>query len=349
VSSPARHFRLLTGSIHDGLQPSRSKDWRTSLLIQHLAKAIAQTNGLLSAIPLEYTEVRNRQKRQAEVILSNTYIRPRVSRAHMESRINADQIRRRVPKGRKLPGQFDDFLRAKLPFRVEWNDLDAYGLKPSATKEAVPFLRLPDGGLIALWYHAEEPAVVHIGGHGELKVIASDFGNFLKSICARCSGLPDIDEGEESFAVPGVRGRRPNGPELPALQAKFDKWFKQRTSLLEPLSSPGAESLRQHVHKIAKDMIRDGRSKVYTLSSPWWSMDFQIQRDGEDLSITYLDFGKWYPVASKYKLAEEVVALLKLVKNKNRHRYELSTCRAGIVSIDRDRELVLVPPETEPE
>jgi hypothetical protein len=262
----------------------------------------------------------------------------------MERWINADQVRRHVPKGRKLPARFDDFLRANLPFRVEWNDLDAYGLKPSATKSALPFLRLPDGGLVALWYHAAEPAVVHIGGHGELKVVASDFDNFLKGIGARRSGLPDIDEGDEKFAVAGVGGK-PNAAGLPALQEKFNKWFKQHTSLLEPLAAPAAEALRQRVHRIAEDMIREGRSKVYTLSSPWWSMDFRIERDGDDLSITYLDFGEWYPVPARYKLAEEVEALLTLVKNKKRRRYELSTCRGGLVSIERDRELVLVPPE----
>lgn len=262
----------------------------------------------------------------------------------MENFINADQFLRYVPKGRKLPGRFDDFVRAHLPLRVEWNDLEAYDLKPSATKEVIPFLRLSDGGLVALWYYAAEPAVVHIGSHGELEVIASDFDDFLKGIGARCSGLPDIDESAESFAVPGVYGK-PKGAELPALQKKFDKWFKQHTSLLEPLRSSEAESLRQRVYRIAEDMIRDGRSKVYTLSSPWWSMYFRIERDGDDLSITYLDFGKWYPVPGKYKLAEEAAALLKLVKHKKRRQYELSTCAGGIVSIDRDRELALVPPE----
>ena len=66
----------------------------------------------------------------------------------MERWINADQVRRHVPEGRKLPARFDDFLRAGLPFRVEWNDLDAYGLEPAATNEILPFLRLPDGGLV---------------------------------------------------------------------------------------------------------------------------------------------------------------------------------------------------------
>jgi hypothetical protein len=106
-----------------------------------------------------------------------------------------------------------------------------------------------------------------------------------------------------------------------------------------------AEALRQRVHRIAEGMIRDGRSKVSTLSSPWWSMDFKIERDGDDLSITYLDYGKWYPVPPKYKLAEEVVALLKFVKNKERREYELSACTAGIVSVGPNKELVLAPPE----
>ena len=77
-------------------------------------------------------------------------------------------------------------------------------------------------------------------------------------------------------------------------------------------------------------------------------MGFQIERGGDGVTITYLDFGKWYPVPAKYNLMDEVVALLKLVKNKKRRRYELSTCSAGIVSIDRDRELVLVPPDGVP-
>ena len=66
--------------------------------------------------------------------------------------------------------------------------------------------------------------------------------------------------------------------------------------------------MRLRVHRIADAMIRDGRSKAYTLSSPWWSMNFKIDRLGDDLSITYVDYGKWYPVP-KYKLAKEVDSL----------------------------------------
>jgi hypothetical protein len=120
-----------------------------------------------------------------------------------KSWVKADEVRRHVPPGRNLPTRFDDFLQAEPPFRVEWNDLDAYSLKPSATTEAVPFLQLPDGALVALWYHAAVPAVVLIGAHGELKVVARDFDDFLKAVAARSSGLPDFDEAEGPFRVPG--------------------------------------------------------------------------------------------------------------------------------------------------
>ena len=73
-------------------------------------------------------------------------------------------------------------------------------------------------------------------------------------------------------------------------------------------------------------------------------MDFQIERDGTDLTMTYLDFGEWYPVPKKYKLGAAVTELLKLVKHKTRNKYELDVICEGIVSIDKECELVLIPP-----
>src|SRR5579864_8788323 len=139
--------------------------------------------------------------------------------ALMKNEMKDDQVRRQTPKDCKLPVRFDDFLRAKPPFAVEWNDLDAYCLKPTAMREAVPFLRLPDGGLVAFWYHSGSPAIVHIGAHGELKVIAHDFDDFLKGIGVRCSGLADFDEAWCGFCVPGVEGK-PTREGLSALQEK---------------------------------------------------------------------------------------------------------------------------------
>lgn len=261
----------------------------------------------------------------------------------MQPWIKPDEVRRRIPAGCKLPARFDAFLQAEERFRIEWNNLDAYSLKPSATEQAVPFLRLSDGGLIALWYHQPSPAVVHIGGHGELQVLARSFVDFLKALNARCIGLSDFDDAEPPVRVSGVSGP-PNRDGLDALQAQFDEWFQAHTSLLEPLVSPETEALRLRVFRIAQDMIRGGRSKVYTLASPWWSMDFRIERAGANLAIQYRDYGEWYSVPEESGLSHEVSALLQLVQDKTRHHYDLEVNCAGIVSIDRDRQLLLVAP-----
>ena len=45
----------------------------------------------------------------------------------------------------------------------------------------------------------------------------------------------------------------------------------------------------------------------------------------------------------------EVTELLKLVKHKTRNKYELDVSCEGIVSVDKEHELVLLPPELEDE
>ena len=115
-----------------------------------------------------------------------------------------DQVRKRIPAGRELPARFDDFLEVDFVkeselFEVWWSDLTEYELKRSAKKEAVPFLSLFDGGLVAFWYHDAVPAIVHIGSEGERKVVARDFDDFLKGINAKCCGLPDVDEEESVY------------------------------------------------------------------------------------------------------------------------------------------------------
>lgn len=253
------------------------------------------------------------------------------------------EVRRRVPPGRELPARFDAFVRAEPPFRVEWNDLDSYSLKPSATTEAVPFLRLPDGALVALWYHAPAPAVVLIGGHGELKVLARDFDDILRALAARKSGVPDFDESDTPFVVPGTTGK-PGTDDLPALQERFELWVAVHTALLPPLQSPATEALRERVYRIAEAMIHGGLSKVYTLASCWWSMNFRAERRGRELSVAYLDYGQWYPVPDEYEMSAAVAELLELVQDKGRDCYEFVVLCQGLVSVDHDRQLLLTPP-----
>jgi hypothetical protein len=244
------------------------------------------------------------------------------------------------------PVKFASFVKLDLPYSVEWNDLDAYSLKPAAQEVFAPFLRLSDGGLIALWYRTESPAVVHIGGHGESAFLAPDFDEFLRRAATRRTGLPDLDD-EPALRVPKVKGE-PSTDDETALREEFAAALEKHSALLPPKKSPETELLRQRVIEIATEMIRDGRSKFHTLASTWWSMDFEIARRGSELTITYLDYGQWYPVPIHYGLHDVVIELLKHVENNDRDRYELSAGCWGGVSIDRDRELILVPPDWEP-
>jgi hypothetical protein len=204
--------------------------------------------------------------------------------------------------------------------------------------------------------------VVHLGSEGnQLIVLADNFRDFLAlfGIGYGELGFDDLSKpAEEPESAARLREwlaaelaiRCPaTGIELVQLaQARhpdFAEWVHAAEERTITRGEPEAEALRQRVHRIAEDMIRDGRSKVYTLLSPWWSMTFKIQRNGDDLSLTYLDYGAWFPVPLEYNLVKEVEALLKFVRHTDRQQYELSACTAGIVSVGPNKELVLVPPE----
>ncbi|HET6248545.1 MAG TPA: ankyrin repeat domain-containing protein [Tepidisphaeraceae bacterium] len=137
-------------------------------------------------------------------------------------------IERRVPAGRQLPALFQRFIDAGPPFEIEWNSLKNYALKKSATETAVPFLRLYDGGLLALWYKSKSPAVVHIGAHGDWGVVAETFDDFLKAVNNCRTGLSDIDERDEDqrFVIAGIKGK-PATEALPALYKRFAAWLKK--------------------------------------------------------------------------------------------------------------------------
>lgn len=289
----------------------------------------------------------------------------------------ADNIEAEFPPGIKMPGelrQLCDYLdRTNYPIsgymglRPEGEGLKAwFGDGSEAWCQLAGFGSGPTGSTLALWLYAGTDAstapVVHLGSEGDgMRVLADHFRDFLVLF-----GIGYGDLGAGDFSEP------PAEPESASrlrewLQAEFgiccpatgsaivrhaqsrhpdfSKWVQDALERTITRGEPVAEALRQQVHGIAEEMIRDGRSKVYTLSSTWWSMNFRIERVGDELSITYLDHGKWYPVPPTYKLEEAVEGLLKFVRNKERRKYELSACVAGILDVGPNRELVLVPAE----
>ena len=289
----------------------------------------------------------------------------------------ADTIEAEFPPGVKMPPELRrlcDFLDGTdypisgyMRLGPEAEVFKAwFGDGSDAWRQLAGFGSGPDGSRLALWLYAGTDTatapVVHLGSEGNrLMVLADNFRDFLVLFGIGYGEL-GFDDLSKPPAEPKSAARLREwlaaefGIHCPATgialiqraqtrHPDFAQWVQAAEERTVTRGEPEAEALRQRVHRIAEDMIRDGRSRVYTLSSPWWSMDFKIERAGDDLSITYLDFGEWYPVPPKYKLVKEAAALLKFVKNKERRRYELSTCIAGIVSVGPNRELVLVPPE----
>ncbi len=247
-------------------------------------------------------------------------------------------IRNRVPAGYKLPIGFEDFLQTIPPEQIGWDDLDAYDLKPSALNDMVTFLRVGDGGLVGLWYREAEPAIALIGAHGDSKVLADNFHIFREYV-----GEPSLTKGKYMWLDIPV-----DDMNVPELEDEYKEWFKTHTWLLEPYVSEESELLRQRVCIIAEKMLRDGCSKVYQPSSAWWTLDFRIERDGDKLLVSHWDSGKWNPVPEKYKFSEEIAELLKLVKNQ-KQQYKVVVFKPGLISVDRDRELSLVPPDFDPD
>jgi hypothetical protein len=291
----------------------------------------------------------------------------------------ADKIESEFPPGVEMPVELRrlcDFLdgtdypiSGHMRLRPEGEGLKAwFGDGTDAWRQLAGFGSGPDGSTLALWLYAgtetSTAPVVHLGSEGDhLILLADNFRDFL-ALFGIGYGELGFDDLSKPPAEPasaarlrhwlatefGIRCPETGIALLQRAQGRhpdFTQWVHAAQERTITRGEPEPEALRQRVYRIAEDMIRDGLSRVYTPASPWWSMDFKIERDGDYLSITYLDFGEWYPVPPIYKLAKEVAGLLKFVKHKERRQYELSTSVAGTVSVGPNRELVLVPPESD--
>jgi hypothetical protein len=255
-----------------------------------------------------------------------------------------ERLKRKLSTERNLPVEFDVVASSDLPLTIAWSSLKPYGLNKSAELEMVPFIHVADGSLVAIWFAIDPPAIVVLGAHGERpRIVAKDFPNFLRSISASQTGVPDIDEDCADISIP-LYTARPSRAGITALQKKLDAWSQENSSLEQPRKGRGSEALRKCLHKVVKQMIRDGLSRIYTARHYHWHINFEIKRKRSGLQVQYLDYGKWYDVPTRYELRSIVEELLALVKNPKLRKYQLVVSKDGIVSVDKDRQLILVPP-----
>jgi len=269
----------------------------------------------------------------------------------MKRLINLNTIKKNLPSTFKLPTNFDEFvnfLSTKSPeygfFDILWTNIDKFGLDKKALLELVPFLRLGDGGIVAFWLNTPDSInIIQIDSEGKYCVSASSFDEFIERITLHKTGIFDIDESEKTivFKINGKSSIKLSN--LNSLNVKFRKWYKKHLLLQKPITSALAEELRKKLYSIVCEMLNDGLSKVYTSDSSWWNMNFKFLNIGENIKALYLDYGNWIPIPDKYEFVEESLKLLQFTKSKNLNSFELDISSYGGVSINRDRELLIVP------
>lgn len=268
----------------------------------------------------------------------------------MKRIINVDSIIKNLPASFSLPINFDAFVSSITTnnpnlhafFDILWTNPEDFELVKDAKLELIPFVRFGDGGIAAFWINtASNVPIIHINTEGGFHVAASSFDEFVKRIELQLTGIPDIDDPECKILFNFTKKDDIDLSELSSLDAQLKEWFKKNTALQQPILTSQTEEIRKKLHSIAYDMIKDGLNKVYTLESTYWSMSYKIYDNKE---VCYLDYGNWYPVPSNYSVLEEALKLLPYTKSKKLETFELLIVNNGIVSINRDRELVLIPP-----
>jgi hypothetical protein len=214
---------------------------------------------------------------------------------------------------------------------------------PRALESLLPFLRLGDGGVIALWWHDNDPSVVHCDSEGQVAVVALSFPDFLSRFAHPTPGFAERLEIDAPIDTsPLVATARPK--RIPAaLSNAFSAWVESQSLSAKPDASAGASQLAKKLQAIARRMLQDGLSKVYKLRDFHWTMTYRVEHKSTPWKVTYLDYGKWIPLPKRYDLVALLPELARLMKNPRQRRFELSVWKDGHVFVDRGNQLTIDP------
>lgn len=182
------------------------------------------------------------------------------------------------------------FLTSTIPAEVDHGQEET-----EARQEVLPFMRTYTGGLVSFWWHAADPAVIHLGDEGQLEVLALNFDEFLKGAVLGKSGVEDLDNAEPRLAVKGVTGK-PSKAGLAALQKKFNAWWKANKSRQD--AQTDLEGLRGRVMAVAEKMLADGLFKKLVPTQDNWKAEFRIQRTAKGPQNWA---AKWSPISGRSK------------------------------------------------
>ena len=247
-------------------------------------------------------------------------------------------VKRRTGK-RGLPIGFDAFVHADPPVSIESPSLFHYGLNRAATKVVVPFAKFSDGDLLALWYRDNQTPIIAIPGHAEPRLVAIDFENFLRAVNCRQTGMPDLDSASPRLKIAGYAGR-PKRTGFKGLEKDLSQWVANHSSRQPASSDDHAKQCRDVWYAAARRMIGDGVSRFFTLESEW-IIDFRVAKTARGMAVTYLEYGKWYRLPSKYEPRALADSLLANVPSNQKAEFEVSVLHTGLFAVDKGRTLLV--------
>jgi hypothetical protein len=267
------------------------------------------------------------------------------------ARTQLDAISKRLPKGTELPAGFSDFVSLvtspKGPredaLRVGWsNPTGLLNVKKSAAAEFVPFIKLADGGGVAFWKDGEHQRIAIYDSEGQHEVIALDFRDFLALLTNPTEELRELIELDGDIDTSKLIPPTQPKPVPEALNSKLTAWIESHSLSAPLLKSPESQKLRTQLVEMATQMLADGLSKLNKPTDFHWTIHVLVVKQADDWGATYLNYGKWYDLPTKYPLIELLPALLPLMKSR-KTRYEFIIWKSGEVFVDKGNELALVP------
>ena len=226
---------------------------------------------------------------------------------------------------------------------VRWSDPRWLLNADKAARDSfVPFLLFADGGVTALWVDGADVRVARCDSEGQYEVLAQNFRDFAARLANRDAELLERLELQEPLDARALaRGHKPR--RVPASTSKaFSRWVASHSLDAKTTQTSTTEAVRKTLHAIASRMVADGLSKVYKPNDSHWYMSFRLTKVADRWSITYLDYGVWYAMPSKYGFEAVLPDLLPAMKTRKKS-YELRIARDGDVYADRGNQIHLEP------
>ena len=187
----------------------------------------------------------------------------------MKYDIKLASLEKKLPDGFELPKSFDALV--DRCHAAQRGDLGWFSIKYSSPKallgfdpkkSLIPFLSLPDGGLVAFWFGPKRsPAIAWISHDGDAKIVGANWTDFLARWSAKKTKVPDLDD-REVKEFPKFRGIAKQLTPLPANLREFKKWLKANAAEETHVDEDLSEQIRRQLFRLVKKHL-DPRSSGY--------------------------------------------------------------------------------------